>query len=418
MVFYPAANTYSGGTIVNAGTLQIGNSAVGTENAAALGTGPVTVNAGATLWLKPGSNTTTYPITNSFVLNGGAIIGENGVQRLATGPGATFTIGAAGGAIKSTVQYQDVYIDGVLSGSAAFAVSHGPTTGSSAGVFLTNAANTYSGTVTVTSSNVSIYLILTQNTALQYGTVNLVSGGTGTPYLTLNSTGTTILAGLTGTTGIVQANTTAGTYILNVNNANNNTFGGILQNNTGIFALTKTGAGTLTLSGNNTYTGLTTVNSSTLRLTGTPTSNALKYVINSGGTISIPDRLNLSPIPAGYTADWVTINGGTFSTGGNGYSAYRGFTLGASGGTIEIPNTDNTNIVQISSVIAGTGALTKTGVGTLNLQGVNTYFGNTTISAGTLQLGAANVIPNGPGKETSLFLVRLTSTRTAIQLTG
>ena len=49
-------------------------------------------------------------------------------------------------------------------------------------------------------------------------------------------------------------------------------------------------------------------------------------------------------------------------------------------------------------MIAGTGALTKTGVGTLNLQGANTYSGNTTISAGTLQLGAANVIPNGAGK--------------------
>ena len=83
---------------------------------------------------------------------------------------------------------------------------------------------------------------------------------------------------------------------------------------------------------------------------------------------------------------------------GNGYSANRGFTLGASGGTIEIPNIYNSNVVQISSVIAGTGALTKTGVGTLNLQGVNTYSGNTTIGNGTLQLGAANVIPNGAGK--------------------
>ena len=169
---------------------------------------------------------------------------------------------------------------------------------------------------------------------------------------------------------------------------------------TGSGGLTKYDAGTLTLSGNNTYTGTITVNAGTLRLTGTPTSNALKYVINNG-TISVADRLNLSPLPASYTADWVTINGGTFSTAiasGNGYSTNRGFTIGASGGTIDIPNTDNSNVVPIQSVIAGTGALTKTGVGTLNLSGVNTYSGNTTVSAGTLQLGAANVIPDGSGK--------------------
>ena len=105
-----------------------------------------------------------------------------------------------------------------------------------------------------------MYLDLDNITALQYATVSLAAGTGGTSYLQLGTTNaTTIIAGLTGAATVckVQPFTTAGTYTLNVNNAVNDTFGGMLQNNTGgILALTKTGAGTLTLSGNNTYSGL------------------------------------------------------------------------------------------------------------------------------------------------------------------
>ena len=57
----------------------------------------------------------------------------------------------------------------------------------------------------------------------------------------------------------------------------------------------------------------------------------------------------------------------------------------ANAGTIHF--TDDSN-VSITSVISGTGALTKAGTGTLTLSGTNTYSGGTTISAGTLQIGA------------------------------
>src|SRR5262249_8937406 len=42
-------------------------------------------------------------------------------------------------------------------------------------------------------------------------------------------------------------------------------------------------------------------------------------------------------------------------------------------------------------------ALIKSGAGTLGLSGPSTYYGNTTISQGTLQAGGANVLPNGSG---------------------
>jgi autotransporter-associated beta strand protein len=50
---------------------------------------------------------------------------------------------------------------------------------------------------------------------------------------------------------------------------------------------------------------------------------------------------------------------------------------------------------EIQSVIAGTAGLTKAGTGTLTATGVNTYTGNTTVSAGTLQIGGAGTLGGG-----------------------
>jgi hypothetical protein len=152
------------------------------------------------------------------------------------------------------------YIDGQMSGTAALNLSHGTKTGEASAIHITNSANTYSGTVTLTSTGYNETLDLDNITAMQYATVNLATTSTGTPYLQLgsaNANATTVIDGLTSSAGIgiVNTNTAAGTYTLKVNDAADNTFGGVLANNTGILALTKTGAGTLTLSGANTFTG-------------------------------------------------------------------------------------------------------------------------------------------------------------------
>jgi len=49
----------------------------------------------------------------------------------------------------------------------------------------------------------------------------------------------------------------------------------------------------------------------------------------------------------------------------------------------------------MSNVISGTGSLTQAGSGTLTLAGVNTYSGETTINAGTLQIGNGGAIGSG-----------------------
>lgn len=64
-------------------------------------------------------------------------------------------------------------------------------------------------------------------------------------------------------------------------------------------------------------------------------------------------------------------------------------------GSVTVDSTKNYTFT--GSGITGATGLTKRGSGTLTLSNPNTYTGNTTLSAGTLKLGAANVLPDGPG---------------------
>ncbi|OAT21457.1 hypothetical protein M979_0316 [Buttiauxella noackiae ATCC 51607] len=120
--------------------------------------------------------------------------------------------------------------------------------------------------------------------------------------------------------------------------------------------INKTDLGTLLLNGNNTYAGGTTV---------------------SGGILQVSSDSNL-----GLEGTGITLNGGTFRYGAA-FDTARAVTLVANGGTID---TNGNNATLLGSV-GGSGALTKTGLGTLTLSQDSTYTGDTTISAGNLQLG-------------------------------
>jgi autotransporter-associated beta strand protein len=146
-------------------------------------------------------------------------------------------------------------------------------------------------------------------------------------------------------------------------------------------SLTKTGNGTLVLSGANTYPNGTIIN---------------------GGTVVVSADNNLGLTPGCYLIDNVVLNSGTLLASNTfTMDTRRGIRLGPSGGsgsgTISVADTF---ALTFSGVISdnwnGSGSFTKAGNGTLILGGgLNDYVGNTTISAGTLQINNSRAIPNG-----------------------
>jgi autotransporter-associated beta strand protein len=139
-------------------------------------------------------------------------------------------------------------------------------------------------------------------------------------------------------------------------------------------SLTKTGAGTLILSGNNSFTGTLTVSAGTLAITS---ANALGGVSN-GTIISSGAILDLRNVAVGSEA--LTINGGTLKTSTGTSSLSGNIVLGANS-VVDVSGTQLT----LSGIISGVNySLTKTGSGALTLSGANTYSGGTTVSAGTL----------------------------------
>ena len=136
----------------------------------------------------------------------------------------------------------------------------------------------------------------------------------------------------------------------------------------GAQSLTKVGAGTLVLSGSNTWSGATTVSAGTLRL---------------GVAAGMPN------------ATVLTVNGGTFDL--NGFSKTV-TSLSGTGGAIAL-GAGALTVNQLAArtyagVISGTGSLTKNGASTLTLTGANTYSGGTTVGAGTLAGNATSLQGN------------------------
>lgn len=343
------ANTYSGGSIINSGTLIISTN--GNLGAAA---GAVTINAA------------TLDIAGTFTST------------------RNFTLGSA----TSTVQVDPTFTltaNGIFSGP-------GTLNKTGTGTLVLGGVNTYTGATNISAGTLRNGIA---NVILDSSAVTVASGAT----YDLNSFSETVgsLAGA----GTVTSSA-AGALTLTAGGDNTSTlFSGILQNGSGTIAFTKSGTGTLTLSGANTYSGLTTVSGGILLIQN---STALGTTVG-GTTVSSGATLELqSGIAVG--GELLTLNGAGVSSFGalrnlSGNNSFAGAITLASASTIYSDAGTLTltggivnggfaatfggagNISQ-SNVISGTGALVKNDAGTLTLSGASTFLGGSTINGGTV----------------------------------
>ena len=323
------ANSYTGITTVDAGNFQLGaGGSLAQSSALTLGSG----TASATFVLGDAASAVNQTLASLTVLGTGstsAVVGGNANV-------STLTLNNSG---------PDIF-SGTLGGN---------------GMNQNNLALTMVGGGTLTLSGANTYI----GGTVVYGAGTLQLGGTGTLGNINNSLqlggGTLDLNGvdlgvgrLTGAGGTI-ANSGSGTATLTIGNgdATGSNFGGVIaQSNSGggVVALTKTGIGTITLSGANTYSGPTNVNSGTLAVaapgklgnTAITVSATASFSARPGsGTLSIGSTSNPS---AGATITLNlgggAVNGGTFdmldgAIGtvmlNQGANVATGLTLGTSG---------------------------------------------------------------------------------------
>ncbi len=240
-----AMNTYSGGSTVNAGTLFGGE---GSESNTSFGSGAITVASGATLWIDRANDNV---MTNNLNLNGGTLQGTNGFGEYWDGD---IVLGA-----NSIINnYYDFTIDGVISGSFGFTKTEN-------GNLSLRGTNTFTGSTTISAGTVSVS-----------SSANLGATPDSTDADNIIFNGGTLNTTADFTLGTNKGITLTGAGTINTNTSTTLTYGGVIA---GSGAFTKSGEGTLILSGNNTYTDSTAISAGVLKA-----SNAAALGATSTGT--------------------------------------------------------------------------------------------------------------------------------------
>ncbi|EDL8862305.1 fibronectin-binding autotransporter adhesin ShdA [Salmonella enterica] len=348
LILSNTANDY-GNTDINGGTLSA-------NDAAALGSGDVVIAENATLALSQGT-------LDNNVTGEGQIVKSGSDELIVTG--------------------DNNYSGGTTISDGTLIADHADSLGTGA------VAN--SGELQVGEGEL-------ENTL--FGSGSLVKTGTG--ELTLSgdnsySGGTTI----TGGTLIADNADSLGTGAI-ANSGVLQVGEGELENTlSGSGSLVKTGTGELTLSGNNSYSGGTTISDGTL--TADHADSLGTGAVANSGVLQVGEG-ELENTLSGSGSLVKTGTGELTLSGDNSYSG--GTTI--TGGTLIADHADslgigavaNSGVLQVGegeleNTLSGSGSLVKTGTGELTLSGDNSYSGTTTITDGTLIAANVNALGGG-----------------------
>lgn len=375
-------------------------------------------NSSATIGTLSFNGTTVNGVSDVILRNAS---GSNLIlQNNETGSGKTMNV-ALGNVTNNVISLDgagNITISSVISGSGKKLTLSGTGTGA----LTLSGANTFSGGLTI---NAGTKLNINNAAALGTGAFT-ISGGTidnsSAAAITNSNNNVQNWNGDFTFTGTKDLNLGTGAVTLGASRtitttAGNFTVGGIIGDSGTGFGLTKTGAGTLVLSGANTYTGTTSISNGALKLGA---SNVIADVVNvainaiAGATATFDLNDNneaLGFITFGGAAATSTSNlstgAGTLTLGGDlTYDATNnplGSTLSGTALALGASRTFNigdsstaTSDLSVSASITGSGfSLTKSGAGTLALSGNNTYSGGTTVNAGTIAANSATALGTG-----------------------
>jgi autotransporter-associated beta strand protein len=409
------ANTYTGTTIISAGTLSAQNaSALGRDSS--LSGGAISVTGG-TLELAGGITLDKSGLNISTVTTASP---TNAFQVPASGGDNTLEVGSI--TLNSTIRVE-VGASGALRLANTGAISgstFGITKEGGGELDLNAASNTFTGAVSVNAGTLTVSASCAPSTNGPLGNASSAVVVTGTlKFDGASNSDITRSVQLAGSAPALDASGThrvhfhavsqaSGTRTLTLRgtSTNNNQFESALGNGSGgTLSLTKEGAGQWLITGTPSYTGATTVNAGTLDFGG-QTLSLSGGVAMAGGTLAngnIGDTLVSAVTFTGGTVialldstSTVTASSGTgrlqplTADGGN---TYTGNTTVQSGATLELVTDANPGVVGDGKV---TGASNVTVSGTLatgsgvNQRGQARYGGNLTFAAGSvLAIGAA-----------------------------
>ena len=224
------------------------------------------------------------------------------------------------------------------------------------GTLVMSRPNTYTGATVISDGT------------LQLGAANVIANASA---VTVASGATFDLNNHAETVGSIggAGNITLGSATLTAGgDATTTDFSGVVS---GTGGLKKAGAGVLSLSGANTYTGTTTISGGTLRAVGGAAigdASQVSLANTAGAVLDLGNDETIGNLSGGgANGGNVTLNGNTLTVNESATKTFAG-------------------------VISGAGGLSKEGSGTLKLSRSNAYTGTTAINAGALQLSANDVL--------------------------
>ncbi|RBP42406.1 autotransporter-associated beta strand protein [Roseimicrobium gellanilyticum] len=372
---------------VNVGVLYVGNQGIevtsGTQN---FNSGNVRLNA-------PGDTT---------ILNNGTLNFNNGIMyhRTSGSGNKVLTFDGSGNTTVARFERRSNTYDMSLikNGSGTLTIS-----GSAAGPAGSNAAGAITGSTTINAGKVRINAEANLGgdaAAFNAGLLTLNGGTLGAfASFTIDDANRGVTLGSSGGTFDVETG-----FTLTVANVI-----------TGTGGLAKTGAGTLVLSGVNTYAGLTTVTAGILNVQGNSALGTADAgtVVSSGTTLQVQGNIDLGAEALTLSGVGVTGQAGALVNVSGTNIIGGALTLGADTTIASLAGqlnlTSTAAVVGNNSVLTLTGAgngslsgamdasvksLTKSGAGNWILNGANTYTGATTVTNGTLTIGSAGSLGN------------------------